>query len=149
MLDEAQEHLKRLGLRKTYFPHREPEGGAVTLKVRRPAQIVDGRLQGSAIDLIDGSTFRIWTSRKKKARALAERHGLRVRLMDGEAELFVPAALADEILPVFGARTRRELSQEQLEAARLRMKQVRKGLCLRKTPVKNEVPAIADQGPAL
>ena len=149
MIEEAQEHLKRLGLRKTYFPYRETESEAVVLKVRRPAQIVDGRLRGLEIDLFDASTFRIWTPSKRKAKAMALRYGLRVRLLDGEAELFVSAELADAVLPAFGARTRRELSQEQLEAARSRMKQARNGLCLRKTPVKNEVPAIADQGTGL
>lgn len=146
--DEAREHFKCLGLAKAYRPCQEPESAAILLKVRRPAQIVDGRLQGSEIDLYDDETFRIWTARKKRARALAKRYGLRVRLLDGEAELFVPAALADTILPAFGAKTRRDLTPEQLEAARLRMKQVRNGPNLQKDPVKNEVPAIEGPGVA-
>ncbi len=64
----------------------------------------------------------------------------------GEAEMLVPVALADGVLPAFGARTRRELSQEQLAAVRSRMK---KGLGLRKTPVKNEVQAIVGRGTSL
>ena len=148
-IEEVPEHFKQLGLRKTYRPCPEHESGATLLRVRRPAQLVDGRLQGSEIDLYDSDTFRVWTHRRMKAKALAIRHGLKVRLLDGEAELFVPAALADMILPAFGAWTRRELSQEQLAAARLRMKQARNGLCLRKTPVKNEVPAIAGRGTGL
>ena len=109
------------------------------LKVRRPAQIVDGRLHGSEIDLYSAETFRVWTAKKKKAKTLAQKHKLQVRLLDGEAELFVPAALADTILSAFGAWTRRELTPEQLEAARARMRKVRNGLSLRKIPVKNEV----------
>ena len=147
-LDEIQAHFKGLGLRKTYRAYQESESGTFLLKVRRPAQIVDGRLQGTEIDLYDASTFRVWTARKKKARALAARFGLRVRLLDGEAELCVPATLADAILPAFGAKTRRELTPEQLEAARAHMKRVRNGLNLQKNPSKNEVPAIGEPGVA-
>lgn len=145
---EIQEQLKRLGLRKAYRPYVEPESGRILLKVRRPAQIVDGCLHGSEIDLYSAETFRVWTDKKKKAKTMAQKHGLQVRLLDGEAELFVPAALADAILPVFGAKTRRELTSQQLEAARLRMKQVRNGRNLRKKPVKNEVPVIGSRGAA-
>lgn len=145
-IEEVHEHLRQLGLRKTFRPYLEPESGIILLTVRRPAQVVAGRLQGSEIDLYDAETFRVWTPKKKTARAIAARYGLRVRLLDGEATLFVPAALADAILPAFGAKTKRDLTPEQLEAARLRMEQVRKGLGLRKIPVKNEVPAIAEPG---
>ncbi len=139
-IDEIQEQLKRLGLRKAYRPYVEPESGRILLKVRKPAQIIEGRLHGAEIDLYAAETFRVWTSKRRKAQALAQKHKLRIRLLDGEAELFVPAALADAILPVFGAKTRRELTPPQLEAARLRMKQVRNSLSLQKIPVKNEVP---------
>ncbi|MFA6253474.1 MAG: hypothetical protein WC687_04385 [Patescibacteria group bacterium] len=148
-ITEIQENFKQLGLRKAYRPYLEPESERVMLKVRRPAQIVDGHLHGSEIDLHAAETLRIWTAKKKKARTLAQKHGLRVRLLDGEAELFVPAALADAILPVFGACTKRELSPEQLEAVRARMKKARNGLSLRKIPVKNEVPAIGTATGAL
>jgi len=144
-ITEIQEQFKRLGLRKAYRPYVEQESGRILLKVRRPAQIVDGHLHGSEIDLYTAETFRVWTSKKKKAKTLAQKHGLQVRLLDGEAELFVPAALADAILSVFGAKTRRELTPQQLEAARLRMKQVRNGLSLRKIPVKNEVPGVGSR----
>ena len=147
-IEEAQEHFRRLGLRKAYRPYQEPETGAILLKVRRPAQIVDGHLQGSEIDLFDSSTFRVWTPRKKKAKALAQRYGLRVRLLDGEAELFIPAELADTVLPVFGAKTRRELSAEQLAVARLRMERINNGPNSRKSNGKIAVPAAQDHGVA-
>jgi hypothetical protein len=145
-IDGIEEHFKRLGLRRAFRAYREPGSGTVLLKTRRPARIVDGRLQGSEIDLYDAQTFRVWTPKKRKAKALSERYGLRVRLLDGEAELFVPAALADQLLPAFGAWTGRELDPEQLEAARARMRQARNALRLRKDPDKNEVPAAQGSG---
>jgi hypothetical protein len=145
-IEEIQEHFERLGLRKVFRAYREPENGAILLKVRRPARIVAGQLQGCEIDLYDSQTFRVWTPRRRKAKALTQRYGLKVRLLDGEAELFVPAGLADALLPAFGAWTGRELGPEQLEAARARMRQARKGLCLQKTPDKNAVPAAQGSG---
>lgn len=147
-IEEAQEHFRRLGLRKAYRPYQEPETGVILLKVRRPAQIVDGRLQGSEIDLYEPSTFRVWTGRKKKAKAIAQRCGLRARLMDGEAELFVSAALADTVLPAFGAKTRRELTAGQLAVARLRMERINNGPNSRKSNGKIAVAAAQDHGVA-
>jgi hypothetical protein len=140
-IEEVPEHFKRLGLRKIYRPCQEPESGAILLRVRRPAQIEDGRLQGSEIDLYDADTFRVWTCRRMKAKAMAVRHGLKVRLLDGEAELFVPAALADTILPAFGAKTKRELTMEQLNALKLRWEQARNRPNLKNNPLRNALPA--------
>lgn len=147
-LDEVQAHFKQLGLRRAYRAYQEPESRAILIRTRRPAQIVDGQLHGSEIDLYDASTFRVWTSRKKMARALAARCGLRVRLLDGEAELFVPASLADALLPAFGAITRREPSLKQLAALKVGWAQARNRLNLRKGPRQNEVPAIGSPGEA-
>lgn len=147
-IEEIQERFKLLGLRKAFRPRLEPESGAVLIEVRRPVQIVGGRLQGSEISLYDAETFRVWTSRKKKVRALAVKHGLRARLMSGEAELFVLAALADMILPVFGAITRRAPSPRQLAALKVGWDQARNRLNLRKRPRQNEVPAIGAPGVA-
>lgn len=148
-IENVPEHFKQLGLRKAYRPYQEPESGAILLRVRRPAQIVDGRLQGSEIALYDSSTFRVWTPSKKKAKALAEWYALKVHLVDGEAELFVPAALADMSLPAFGAKTRRDPSPKQLAAAKLGLERARNGLNLRKDPLRNEVTDIEGAGKAL
>lgn len=140
-IEEIQEHFKRLGLRKAFRAFREPESGAALIQVRRPARIVDGQLQGSEISLHDAETFRVWTSRKKKVRALAAKHGLRARLLSVEAELFVPTALADALLPAFGATFRRAPSPKQLAALKVGWEQARNRLNLRKRPRQNEVPA--------
>ena len=103
---EMAAHLKALGLRRSYRPYAEPETGTLLLQTRKPAQVVDGKLTGSEI-VLQGNTFRVWTPQRKKAKACALAHRLKVRLLDGEAELFVPANLADAILPVFGAKVKR------------------------------------------
>ena len=122
---ESKKHLREkirtMGVKKEIKPFREPESGAVMLQVRNPTRIMDGLLVGPEIDIYDKSTFRIWTGRKQKAKAYAQRYKLTVRLLDGEAELFVPAHLADEVLPKFGAKVKRVLSETALEAARARM----------------------------
>lgn len=148
-VEQMRAHLRSLGLRKTYRPYQETETGAVLLTVRKPAQILDGRLVGSEIALSGKDTFKVWTPRKKKAAALAHAHAIRVRLLDGEAEMFVPANLADTILPQFGAKTKRELTPEQLAAARLRIQQVRNRPGLQKNPIKDAVPGMQGQGVAL
>ena len=106
-----QEILRAMGCKAIFKPYQEAEARAVLLETRRPAEIVGGRLVGSMIDLYDRTTFRIWTNKTKKARAAAVRYGLRLRLMDGECELFIPAHLADELLPEFGAKVKRIVSE--------------------------------------
>jgi hypothetical protein len=118
---QLSEKIRSMGIKKEFKPFREPESDAVMLQVRNPSLIVDGQLVGSEIDIYDKSTFRIWTSRKQKAKAYAQRYKLTVRLLDGEAELLVPAHLADEVLPKFGGKVKRVLSEATLEAARARM----------------------------
>ena len=146
---EMQAMLRGLGLRKTFKPYQEPETDTILLTVRKPAQIVDGRLVGSEISFDGKNTFKVWTPRKKKAAALARAHALKIRLLDGEVELYVPVNLADALLPLFGAKTRRELTPEQLEAARLRIQQVRNRANLKKFPVKVEVAGAQHKGVAL
>ena len=118
---QLREKLKAMGVRKQFKPYTEPESLAIVLLVRQSAVITDGLLIGSQIDVYDMAIFRVWTDRKRKAKAYAQRYKLPVRLLDGEAELYVPAHLADEILPKFGAKVKRTLSPEVLEAARARM----------------------------
>jgi len=103
---EMQEKLRSLGLAKNFRPYAEQETSALMLATRKPVQIVGGLLKGCEI-VLEGGLFRVWTGRKRLAHELAQRHGLRVRLLDGEAELWVPAALADELLPKFGAKVKR------------------------------------------
>ena len=122
--------LKALGLKKTYFPRPQGEKDTLILETRKPAKIVGGYLEGCDIDLWDPKQgiFRVWTNRKKKSLALARQYDLKVRPMDGEAELYVPAALADALLPAFGAKIkhkRKPLTEDQLKALKERFERVR------------------------
>jgi hypothetical protein len=128
---QLSEKIQAMGAKKKFKPYMEPESGAAILQVRNQALVADGRLAGSEIDVYDTSTFRIWTGRKQKAKAYAQRYRLNVRLLDGEAELLVPAHLADEILPKFGAKVKRVLSEAALVAARTRMAFANKRLTLK------------------
>jgi hypothetical protein len=109
----------------------EPETGAQMIATRRQAMIADGKLEGSEITTTSGG-YRVWTARTRLARELAERHGLKLRLWDGEADLFVPDALAAALLPRFGARTRRTLTDEQRAACVSRLDQARNKLAASK-----------------
>lgn len=111
-ISEAVAGLAGLGIRRRFHPIIEAETGAVLLKTKRPVQIVDGALEGCEIVQVAGG-FKVWTSQTRKAEKLAKRHGIYVRNCGGEAELVVPASLADELLPQLGARIRREVSEEQ------------------------------------
>ncbi len=117
--DKMQERLRGLGLKKTYHPTWETESSTILLATRRPATITDGKLQGSEIALGHEGVFQVWTPKARKAKATATAHGLNVRTLNGETELLVPAALADNILPKFGARVkcaRRPLTAAQRQA---------------------------------
>lgn len=106
---ELSEKLTKIGLKKRYKPYQETETKAICLQTRKAATVIDGVMSGAEIDLYDDSTFRIWTSQKKKANALAIKHGLKINLLDGEAELFVPVKLADELLHSLGAKVKKTL----------------------------------------
>lgn len=110
--------LQILGCQRGFKPYTEAESGSLMLVARRPAQIIGGHLSGSMIDLYGGSAFRVWTPHTKKAKAAAARHGLRIRILCGECELFIPASLADTLLQEFGAKVKRNLSDAQLNRLR-------------------------------
>jgi len=124
---EMLERLQALGIKKSFRPYAEMETGAFMLETQKPPQIVDGLLRGSEI-VLQGKLFRVWTPRKRLAHMLATQHNLRVRLLDGEAELWVPAELADELLQKFGAKVKKScaMSQEQREARCAKMRLARK-----------------------
>lgn len=105
---------------KPYF-----DDGAVKLLVGKPAKIVDRLLRGTEISVFDKNTFLLWTDRKKKAKTLAAKVGLRCKLMDGEAEMLVPRSMWEVVLPAFGAKRKRVLPPERLAAAREHMRRVR------------------------
>lgn len=122
-----------LGLKRRYKPYNDernidlPHGKEVILlECRKPATIIDGWLHGAEIDLYGSDTVRVWTSQKHKAMAIAKANGFRVRPLDGEAELFIPVARADEFLHGLGAKVRatRIMTPEQRDAARIRLMKV-------------------------
>jgi hypothetical protein len=102
--------IRLMGCKANFKPYWDSESKTILLEARHPAEIVDGRLVGSQIDVYDESTFRIWTPRKTKAKACALRYNLIIRLLDEECELFIPATLADELLPRFGTKVKRAFS---------------------------------------
>jgi hypothetical protein len=115
--DEVVAVLKSWGVSKPFKVYRSEEGTRWNVLVKKPAEWVDGYFSGSDILIdFDRKCFRVWTASRQRARALASEHGLRVDLLDGEAELWVPGSLADELLPRFGARIKRENSPGQKAA---------------------------------
>ena len=124
-IEEVRELFLSMGVKKRFKVSVESETGTIHVLTRR-FEMRDGRLVGSAITLRDelmggerrrAPDFIVWTERKKLARALAAEHGLRYRGWDGEAELIVPGSMADELLPKFGAKVKRE--QGEAHKARL------------------------------
>ena len=126
MLKEGmQGKLKSMGLKKTYFPIWDCELGVIYLKTKRRAEIVDGYLVGSDIDLYDNQTFRVWTNRWLKCRQLSEHYKLKCNLLDGEAELYIPIELADTLLPIW-ARVKRIFTEGHKARLRVSLAQVGK-----------------------
>jgi hypothetical protein len=109
--------LKDMGIEKRFKPYCEGERDTILLETRKPPKITSGVMSGCEIDIWDSGTFRVWTSQKNKAMATSRLHGLKVRPFDGEAELFIPANLADELLPSFGAKVKRTQSEAQKAAS--------------------------------
>lgn len=110
--------LKVLKVKKAFKPILEFAAGTIILQTRKQAEIVDGRLKGSGIALMT-DIFKVWTPRKIKAKAVAVKYGIKVRLLDNEAELFVPVELADEILPAFGAKVKRTCNEAKKRVLQL------------------------------
>jgi len=129
---EMAAKLVAMGLKREYKPVWDPESERMGLEVRRPPRFVDGRMSGAEVDLYDTRTIRVWTSKKKKARQIALDNGFKVRLLDGEAELYLPGDRADEFLHQLGAKVRSKRKPPSPEtiakgqAALKRMREARK-----------------------
>ena len=137
--EEMLATLKARGLKKRFKPQWEHESETILLETKRPATIQDGKVNGSEISVYDASCFCVWTSKKKKANAAAKAFRLKVKLLDGEAELYVPNELADQLLPRFGAKTKRVLSPERLEALKRLGNNLQKALICAGSQVKEGV----------
>jgi hypothetical protein len=84
------------------------------LECRNPARLQEGRLLGSAAAVnFERKGFSVWTDRRRLAKALCSEHGVKVNLLDGEAEFFCPASKADILLPRFGVKTRKTVTESQ------------------------------------
>lgn len=98
----------------------EKETEAKIVQTRKPWVVLDGELVGSEI-VLDGNHYRVWTGRVSLARKYARANGWKIRELTGECELYVPALGANiPVLKKFGAKVKRVLTGEALEAARLR-----------------------------
>jgi len=58
---------------------------------------------------------RVWTSHAKLAERIAREYGLRIDAFNGEREVYVPTTLCDKLLPRFGAKVKRNLSEGHLK----------------------------------
>ena len=110
---EMIEKLKRLGLKRAYKPYWDGDSdhGSLMLETRL-FKIADGKMAGTQVDLYDDGTLRVWTSQKQRAKAIAKANRFKVELLDGEAVLFIPIARADEFLHSFGARVKKQMTEE-------------------------------------
>lgn len=146
--DEMTKTIRGFGLAKDYFPFNDPAnqerepGSEIILLETRKFEIKDGWLVGSAMDICTPGVYtgvnvpepsvRIWTAQKAKANAIAKAEGFRIRLLDGECDIFIPCSVADKFLHAFGARVKKQckpLTPEQLQAKRnhiARVNQARK-----------------------
>ncbi len=136
---QMQVVLASIGLKKPFKPIWDNDFEMIAIKTREPATYIFGRLHGTEI-VLENDFFRVWTSRKLKAASLARARSYKVRLWDGEAELWVPAVNGDEILPLFGAVVKKELSPERMEALKAGMRSLNARIS-RSTHGKNAVPA--------
>ena len=106
-IPEMREILKSMGVFKRFKPYHEPDDDTILLETKKKNQIIDGIMVGVEIDVYDSDTIRVWTPQTKKARRISKENSLRIKEMDGESELYVPAHLADALLPCLGAKIKR------------------------------------------
>lgn len=129
--EEMHSRLRSLGLTKTYKPVFDRETESIGLTTRQPVSFVDGHYVGSEITIAPGSdTFNVWTDKMVRAKRLAKEYGLKVRIWNGEADLMVPGSLADMILPQFGARMKKQYSQDALANLRKGIKKAQEAVKL-------------------
>jgi hypothetical protein len=113
---EMADHLKRVGITKDFRVTWDGLVGEGVILFHARYTIINGIFKGTRIDLHPNDTIvQIWTSSKKKAKVYALAHDCKVRLLDGEAILYVPGTKADALLPRFGAKVRRVPTPAQLE----------------------------------
>ncbi len=122
---EATQKIKEAGVTKRMTAYSEPETGDIIVNVRKPMKIENGKGKGSIIDLYTPKSFRVWTSRKNIVSRLKKTRGVKVRMLDGEAEVIIPGHLADELLPKFGARVKQTRSAESIARSTQNLKKWR------------------------
>lgn len=129
MLTKAEmlSKLKTIGLKREYKPYWEegPKHDTILLECRKPATIIDGIMIGVNMDVYDDATIGVWTSRKQNANAIAKANGFKIRLLDGEADLFLPVDRADEFLHKMGAKVKKQMSAEAKAKGAARLSKAR------------------------
>jgi hypothetical protein len=131
------EMFKAVGAKKPYKPFLAVDSDKVMLEVRKTAAITEGVMSGTECNF-DRGEFRVWTSKKRLVKSLAAERGLTCRLYDGEGDLWIPGNLADELLPLFGVKVKRTMTDEHKAAARVRLE----ALNLKNKPLKKALPAM-------
>jgi hypothetical protein len=114
--EEVKLALKQYGMTMDYRAYWDSEDGkGVILFKTGKCSIVDGTLKGTQVILADG-LITVWTSKVKKARAFTRGLGIKLRELTGECEFSAPASIGDKVLPVWGARVKRVMSDERKSA---------------------------------
>lgn len=127
--EEVANSLKSWGVGKRFkFSRLDAESNLWVLECRNPARLQDGYLLGTSVSVdFERRGFVVWTDRRRLAKALCSEHGVRVNLLDGEAEFFCPGEKADVLLPRFGVKVRKTITDSQkavLASARLKARYV-------------------------
>lgn len=115
-IDEMQAAVRASGALRQYRLAWDIETEAITVQVRKPVTVRDGLIRGHEIVFKNGE-FTAWSHRKKLLRSVAFTHKLTGKFAwEGEAEITVPGSLADRILPMFGAKVKRVMTEAQKAA---------------------------------
>lgn len=134
--DEVRAHLSSVGLTKNYKAKWDPEDGrgVILFNTRGKFDINNGKLNGTRVILSSG-LITVWTSKVKKARAFCKSLGIRLRELTGECEFSVPVSSGDGVLPAWGAKIKRIMTDAQ--KARLATT-IQKASIYRKKPTGSE-----------
>ena len=123
---ETSEPLAHLNLKKPFRAYTVEGSDIIYIQTKSPACIINGKFCGTEITLDNSGMFQVWTCHKNKAVKIAETFNLRIKKLNGEAEVYVPASLADKVLPKLGAKTRKDLSEKELKVLKQRLNSNRK-----------------------
>lgn len=121
---DLEEQLKKYGLKKRFRPYLEVESRTLMIETTK-YEIKDGYLRGTEIARSENG-WCVWTDKTKLAKTYATQLNLKHRVLTGEAIIWVPDELADQLLPRFGARvkTSRVWTEAQKQASRNKIEKI-------------------------